>query len=102
MQEASARSQRDTDVVCSAFVSTAINLPVAAGGLRSPSHKHGIFTLIHRYSGYGNRGQTPLTLAALLPFVLTLPLLFTLQKFVALVIDAPRRKKLLAANHSRA
>lgn len=72
---------------------------LSPGGLRSPSHNFDYFTLIPGYCNYENRGQTPLLLDALLPFVFALPLLFTLLKFVAFVTAAPRSQKLFAANH---
>ena len=73
-----------------------MNLPgvFALGRSRSPSHNFLMFhPVIRGYLNYENRGQMPLLLVALLPFVLTLPLLFTLLKFVEFVTDAPRSQK---------
>ena len=55
------------------------------------------FTFIHGYLNQGNRGTTPFALVALLP-VFVLPLLFTFQKFVVDVSDAPRSQKFVADN----
>lgn len=53
------------------------------------------FTLILGYFNAQNRGTTPLLLLALL-LLLTLPLLFTFQKFVALDRFAVRSQKFVA------
>lgn len=86
-------------MVCRPSCRAAMNLPsVRSEGCGLLLIIENVFTLIPGYLNYENRGQMPLLLVALLPLLLTLPLLFTLLKFVEFVTDAPRSQKLFAAN----
>ncbi len=93
MQEASFRLHQGHRRGVVSLKQPTVYLPLYRGGLYSPSHNFlYLFTLIHGYSKFENRGRTALLLAALLPLLLALPLLLTLAKFVVLLVEASRNQ----------